>query len=149
LTEQTVLTAIAPAVHEMDRDISVSNVAAMTDQINNSPAAYFHRSSAVLVGCFAFVALVLGTAGLYALLSYTVSRRTREIGVRMALGARPRSVYQLILEEVCRLVFIGIACGTGGSLAAIKLIRGLFFGMSSWDIPTVIIVSVVLMLVSL
>jgi predicted permease len=149
LREQTVLTAIAPAVHQIDRDIAVSNIASMTEQINNSPAAYFHRSSAWLIGSFASVALVLGIVGLYGVVAYSVSQRTREIGVRMALGARPESVYRLILGEVGRLVTAGTALGIAGSLAAARLIRGLFFGMSPWDIQTVTIVSLVLILVSL
>src|SRR5262245_18482248 len=106
----------------------------MTEQINNSPAAYFHRSSAWLVGSFASGALVLGLVGPYGVVAYSVRLRTREIGVRMALGGRPRSVYRLILGEVGRLVAAGTALGIGGSLAAARLIRGLFYGMSPWDI---------------
>jgi macrolide transport system ATP-binding/permease protein len=149
IKEQTVLTAIAPTVHDIDRDISVSNVATMTAQINNSPAAYFHRSAAWLVGSFASAALVLGVVGLYGVVAYSVSQRTREIGVRMALGARPTSVYQLILGEVSGLVAAGTILGITGSLFAARLIRGLFFGMSSWDIQTITVVSAVLTVVSL
>ena len=149
LKEQAVLTAIPPTVHEIDPDISVSNVAGMRAQITNSPAAYFHRSSAWLAASFASIALVLGIVGLYGVVAYSVSHRTREIGVRMALGARPGSVYRLIFGEVSRLIAAGTVLGIGGSLSAARLIRGLFYEMKPWDIQTVTIVSTVLILSSL
>jgi len=121
----------------------------MTERIHNSPAAYLHRSSAWLVGSFASVAFVLGVVGLYGVVAYSVSHRTREIGVRMALGADPASVYRLILGEASRLVGAGTALGIGGSLAAATLIRGLFYGVRAWDVPTLAIVVAVLILAAL
>ena len=118
--------------------------ATMTARINNSPSAYLHRSSAWLVGGFAFLALVLGVVGLYGVVAYSVSQRTREIGVRMALGAQRGSVYQLIMKEASWLIGVGIVVGLVGSLGAATLIRGLLFGVSSWDGMTLIAVSVVL-----
>jgi ABC-type antimicrobial peptide transport system permease subunit len=108
----------------------------MTERIDNSPAAYLHRSSAWVVGSFAGIAFVLGVVGLYGVVAYSVSRRTREIGVRMALGAEPRSVYRLILTEAARLVGAGALLGIAGSLAAATLIRGLLYGVLPWDLPT-------------
>ncbi|MGA2599588.1 MAG: FtsX-like permease family protein [Bryobacteraceae bacterium] len=108
----------------------------MTERIDNSPAAYMHRSSAWVVGSFAGIAFVLGVVGLYGVVAYSVSRRTREIGVRMALGAEPWSVYRLILIEAARLVGAGALLGIAGSLAAATLIRGLLYGVRPWDLPT-------------
>ena len=116
----------------------------MSARINNSPAAYFHRSSAWLVGGFAFLALLLGVVGLYGVIAYSVTQRTREIGVRMALGAQRSSVYQLIMTEAAWLAVGGIAAGLVCSVGAATLIRGLLFGVRSWDAATLASVSVVL-----
>jgi ABC-type antimicrobial peptide transport system permease subunit len=118
--------------------------ATMTGRISNSPTAYLHRSSAWLVGGFAFLALVLGVVGLYGVIAYSVSRRTREIGVRMALGAQRGAVYQLIMKEAAWLIGIGIGTGLVSSVAAATLIRGLLFGVRSWDAETLATVAVLL-----
>ncbi len=135
--EKAVLPEIAAAIHKIDRDVSVYDRLTMTERIDNSPAAYLHRSSAWVVGSFAGIAFVLGVVGLYGVVAYSVSRRTREIGVRMALGAEPASVYRLILTEAARLVGAGALLGIAGSLAAAALIRGLLYGVRPWDVPTI------------
>ena len=116
----------------------------MSDRINESPAAYLHRSSAWLVGGFAALALLLGVIGLYGVIAYSVGQRTREIGVRIALGAQRRSVYELVLGEAGWLMALGTATGLVGSVGAATLMRGLLFGVSSWDVPTLAGVAVVL-----
>jgi len=121
-----------------------SGAMTMNDRINDSPSAYLHRSSAWLVGGFAVMALVLGVVGLYGVIAYSVSQRTREIGVRMALGAQPGSVYQLILKEAGWLTGFGVGLGLVSSVAAATLMRGMLFGVSSWDLPTLAAVAVVL-----
>jgi macrolide transport system ATP-binding/permease protein len=116
----------------------------MTDRINDSPSAYLHRSSAWLVGGFAVLALLLGVVGLYGVVAYSVSQRTREIGVRMALGAQRSSVYRLILAEASWLTAVGIVLGLVCSVVAATLMRGLLFGVRSWDVPTLTAVAAVL-----
>jgi macrolide transport system ATP-binding/permease protein len=96
------------------------------------------------VGGFAGMALLLGVIGLYGVIAYSVSRRTREIGVRMALGAQRRAVYELIMKEAARLTAIGIVGGLIASLGAAVLIRGLLFGVQPWDVATLVCVSAVL-----
>jgi ABC-type antimicrobial peptide transport system permease subunit len=116
----------------------------MAERINDSPSAYLHRSSAWLVGGFAAAALLLGVVGLYGVIAYSVSQRTREIGVRMALGAQRSSVYQLLLKEAAWLAGAGIAGGLVCSIVAATLIRGILFRVRSWDAATFVTVSVVL-----
>jgi predicted permease len=144
--EASLLPVLVAAVHEVDPGIGAINETTMTAKINDSQSAYLHRSAAWLVGGFASLALLLGVVGLYGVIAYSVSQRTREIGVRMALGAQRSSVYQLILKEAGWLVGVGIGVGLLCSIAAATLIRGLLFGVRSWDAPTLAAVSAVLAL---
>jgi macrolide transport system ATP-binding/permease protein len=142
--EAALLPSIVNAIHEVDPGIGTMQEMTMTGKINNSPSAYMHRSSAWLVGGFAFVALLLGVVGLYGVIAYSVGRRTREIGVRIALGAQRKSVYQLILFEAAWLTGIGILAGLFCAVGAATLIRGLLFGVRSWDAATLAAVACVL-----
>ena len=142
--EKSLLASLVTAVHEIDPGIGISDIVTMSDRINESPSAYLHRSSAWLVGGFAFLALLLGVVGLYGVIAYSVSQRTREIGVRMALGAQRSSVYQLIMKEAGWLAGLGIGVGLLCSIGAAMLIRGLLFGVQSWDFTTLASVAAVL-----
>jgi macrolide transport system ATP-binding/permease protein len=132
------------AIHQVDPSLGVRNEFVMDDRINDSPAAFLNRSSAWLVGGFAVSALLLGVIGLYGVIAYSVSQRTREIGVRMALGAQRGAVYRLILGQAGFVAAVGIVVGLGCSIPAAALLRGLLFGVQSWDVPTLIGVAVVL-----
>jgi macrolide transport system ATP-binding/permease protein len=142
--EHALLASLTAAVREADPRLLTSQPTVMTERIHDSPAAYLHRSAAWLVGSFAALALLLGIVGLYGVIAYSVSRRTREIGVRMALGAQRATVCSLILREAAWLTFIGIACGLAASIAAATLMRKLLFGIEPWDAPTLAIVAIVL-----
>ena len=143
-SESSVLPSLASAIHEIDSGIGTMNETTMTARINDSPTAYLHRSSAWLVGGFASMALLLAVVGLYGVIAYSVNQRTREIGVRMALGAQRGAVCQLIMKEAGWVAGVGIAVGLLGSIGAATLIRGLLFGVRSWDASTLIAVSGVL-----
>jgi ABC-type antimicrobial peptide transport system permease subunit len=134
--ERPLLPALAAAIHQIDPGIVTVRGMTMTGRINDSQSAYLHRSAAWLVGGFAGLALLLGVVGLYGVIAYSVSQRSREIGIRMALGAQPRSVYRLILKEAGWLTAFGVAIGAACSVAAATLMRGLLFSVSSWDGPT-------------
>jgi macrolide transport system ATP-binding/permease protein len=142
--EQSLLSTLVTAVHEVDPGIGTMDEATMADRINDSPSAYLHRSSAWLVGGFAFLALLLGVVGLYGVIAYSVGQRTREIGVRMALGAQRGSVYSLIMKEAAKLTGLGIACGLVSAIGAATLMQGLLFGVRSWDVATLFTVAAVL-----
>jgi predicted permease len=142
--EQSLLPTMVAAIHEIDPGIGTRDESTMIDRINDSPTAYMHRSSAWLVGGFAALALCLGVVGLYGVIAYSVTQRTREIGVRMALGAQRSSVYQLILREAGWLVGVGICVGLLCSIAAASLMGSLLFGVRAWDVTTLAAVAVVL-----
>jgi macrolide transport system ATP-binding/permease protein len=142
--EESVLPTLVSTIHEIDPNIGTYDEATMSQRINDSQTAYLHRSSAWLVGGFAALALLLGAVGLYGVIAYSVSQRTREIGVRMALGAQRGSVYRLILTEAGWLVAGGICIGLGCSVVAATLMGKLLFGVRAWDLSTLAAVVAVL-----
>jgi predicted permease len=142
--EQTVLPLLAATVHKVSLDAAVEEGTTMTQHIEDSQTAYLHRISAYLVGGFAALALLLGVVGLYGVIAYSVSQRTREIGVRMALGAQRGTVYKLVMSQAGRLIAAGIVIGLVCSVGASLLMRKLLFGVQAWDAPTLICVAAVL-----
>jgi macrolide transport system ATP-binding/permease protein len=142
--EKSVLPALSTTVHQIDHGIGVLDEATMIQRINESQTAYLHRSAAWLVGGFAALALLLGVVGLYGVIAYSVSQRTREIGVRMALGAQQSSVYRMVLKEAGRLTGIGIVAGLMCSIAVATLMQKLLFGVRSWDVSTLGVVAMLL-----
>ena len=138
------LPTMVSAMHRLDPGIGTADEMTLGAKMNNSPAAYLHRSAAWLVGGFAVLALVLSVIGLYGVTAYSVSQRTREIGVRMALGAERSAVSRLILGEAARLIGIGIVAGVGCSIVAAVLGKKLLFGTAAWDVSTLVTVAVVL-----
>jgi predicted permease len=148
-SEQSILPGLAAIIRQIDPAIAAYRGVTMSEKIHDSQSAYLHRSSAWLVGAFAGLALLLSVVGLYGVIAYSVSRRTREIGIRMALGARRGSVYQLILKEAGWLTAIGIIAGLVSSLAATTLMRTLLFEVRSWDVQTLSAVATILVICSL
>ena len=142
--EHSLLPALRSAIRQINPDIVPVGGATMIERINDSQSAYMHRSLAWLVGGFAGLALLLGVVGLYGVIAYSVSQRSREIGIRMALGAQTRAVYRLILKEAGWLVIVGIAIGLAASIAAATLMRDLLFGVRSWDVATLASVAAIL-----
>jgi predicted permease len=130
------LTAIRAEIRAVDPGLGMTDETTMVERIADSPSAYLHRSSAWLIGGFAALALVLSVIGLYGVVAYSVSRRSREIGLRMALGAARSSVYRMILEEAGRLAVFGVAAGFIAATALGTLVQPLLFQTSAWDLPT-------------
>jgi macrolide transport system ATP-binding/permease protein len=143
-SQDSVLSAAAASIRSFNPTLAVYDPVTMAERLHDSPSASLHRSSAWLVGGFAALALLLSIVGLYGVIAYSVSQRTREIGVRMALGAQRSAVYRLILGEASRLAVAGIAIGLLCSLAATMVLGNLLFQVRSWDIPTLVSVAIVL-----
>jgi predicted permease len=135
---------ISSAIHQIDPFIATYGVSTMDQRIRDSQPEYLHRASSWLVGTFAAVALLLSVVGLYGVVAYSVSQRTREIGVRMALGAQRGEVYQLVMKEAGWLIGTGLVAGLVGSLCAASLIRSLLFGTRPWDAATLASVALAL-----
>jgi predicted permease len=147
--ERSILPLLAATIHQLNGDVGVEQGSTMSDVINDSETAYLHRTTAYLVGGFAALALVLSAVGLYGVIAYSVSRRTREIGVRMALGAHRSSVHRMVLRDASRLAAIGIASGLICSFGAARLLRGVLFGVRPWDLSTLMGVVTVLSIAAL
>ena len=133
--------ALENAVHEVDPGILLFQMQTMEDLIAQSPAAVLHRYPTWLVSVFALSALLLGVVGLYGVVSYSVSQRTGEIGVRMALGASRGNVLKLIFGSGVRLAAMGIVTGVGGAVATGYLLRSVLFDVQPWDVTTLLVVA--------
>jgi macrolide transport system ATP-binding/permease protein len=143
------LPSVVKTLHQIDANISVSDEETMNAQIDATQAALLHRFSAWLIGGFAVAALLLGVVGLYGVIAYSVSQRTREIGVRIALGAQRNAVYALILRQAGWLTMIGLAIGILCSFETSRLMRSLLFGVQTWDAMTLGCVAALLAFASL
>lgn len=138
--------ALAPAVseevHKYDSGLPVTHVMTLDNLLSESVAS--RRLSTFLLGLFAGLALLLATLGVYGVMSYAVRLRMNEIGVRIALGAQPRKIWRLIMGDGARLVLVGIALGTAGSLALTQLLSTLLYQVTPADPITIAGVSMVL-----
>ncbi len=123
--------SITQAVHSLDADEAVSSVATMDQIVSDSIA--LRRLAMTLLAFFAGLALILACVGIYGLVSYSVAQRTREIGVRVALGALPRNVLGLVLKHGAFLAVGGVAAGALVSLSLTRLVASLLFGVSAFD----------------
>ena len=134
--EKAFVPELVKTLRAINPSLGVYGEITMEQQIDQSPTAVMHQLSAYLVGGFAVLALVLGVVGLYGVVAYSVSQRTREIGVRMALGAQRGAVHRLILKEAGLLAGIGIAVGLGLSIGASAAMKSVLFGVRAWDVST-------------
>ena len=134
--------AIRRSVAEIDRDLPVSTVAKLADLLDASVAQPRFRT--YLLALFAAIALLLAATGIFGVISYSVARRTREIGIRMALGASRSTVLGLILRETMSLTLIGFGVGVPCALVTSRLLRQLLFQVNAYDPLTLCAVAVLL-----
>ena len=123
--------AIRAAVYELDRNLPVSDVATLANSIAHSTSS--RRFSTTLLGIFALLALALTSVGIYGVVSYSVTRRTHEIGVRIALGAARGRIAAMVVGRALLLGALGVAIGIAGSLALMRLLRSTLYGVSATD----------------
>jgi predicted lysophospholipase L1 biosynthesis ABC-type transport system permease subunit len=135
-SDASILSALARAVAHAAPGAVVDQPQMMQEKIQETPASYLHRSAAWLTSAFAAIAALLACAGLYGTISYSVAQRTREIAVRLAIGAPIRSIYQLVFAEGLKLAAWGAALGVLGSLLVASALRSMLFGVKPWDAYT-------------
>jgi putative ABC transport system permease protein len=146
--DPTTLThAVETAVHDLDRDLPVYSVRTMDDLVNASIAR--QRMAVIIFVTFAGIALVLAAIGLYGVISHSVTERTHEIGVRMALGAERRHVLALVVRQGLTMAVVGTAIGMAGALALARTIQSLLYGVSATDPATFASVAAGLLTVAL
>ncbi|HEY6391862.1 MAG TPA: ABC transporter permease [Bryobacteraceae bacterium] len=142
----SLLSAVRREVQALDRNLPIYRPATMEERLSDSLART--RFSTTLLSVFAGLALLLASIGIYGVISYTVSQRAREIGIRMALGARPGDAVRLIVRQGAAPVAVGIAAGFVGSLIATRALSTLLFGVSATDPLTFLVLSLFLAVVA-
>ncbi|HEY0763616.1 MAG TPA: ABC transporter permease [Pyrinomonadaceae bacterium] len=142
---KTLTAAITRRVHEIDKDVPLGEIATLDDILARETSS--RRFNAVLFSIFAALALVLAVTGVYGVLSYSVSQRTHEVGIRMALGAGTRDVLRLFVGQGMKLVLLGLVIGLGGAFVLTRLMSSLLFGVSTTDAVTFVAVGVGLTIV--
>src|SRR5262245_7136473 len=143
----SLVSTVKEAVRSLDRDVPFSQVATMEQLLAKSVAP--RRLNLALLAVFAVIALALAVAGIYGVMSYTVTTRTREIGVRVALGAQLSDVIKLVVVQGLKPALAGVAIGLTASFALTRLMTKLLYGVSATDPLTFITVTVLLIVVAL
>ena len=138
--------SVKQEVARVDKDVPVTRVRAMSEILASSFAG--RQFTLALLAAFAAVALVLAGVGIYGVMAYAVSRRTREIGLRMALGARAQDVARLVMGQTLTVTLAGVAAGLAGALALRRLVASMLFGVGAGDPVTLIAVAALLALVA-
>jgi putative ABC transport system permease protein len=138
--------ALRAALAELDPDIPLADVQTMEEALGAWAAE--RRLTMLLVAGFALLALILGAVGVYGVMAHLVVQRTREIGIRIALGALPREILGLVLSQGAWVAGLGIAAGLAGALAATRLLAGLLFGVGPTDPATLMATATALAIVA-
>ena len=139
--------AVRKEIRSLEQDVPITGFRSMEQVVERSLST--PRFYLVLVLCFATLALALAAAGLYAAISYSVSQRTHEMGIRMALGARPGDLLKLILGQGMTLTAIGVAVGIAGALMLTRFLTKLLYGVSATDPSTFAMLSFFVLAVAL
>jgi putative ABC transport system permease protein len=125
--------SLRTSLRDLDPQLVVSAAATLDAMIANSGPMFLRRFPAILIGCFAGLAMILSAVGIYGVIAYSVAQRTREIGIRMALGARRADILRQIIWFGMRMTFVGVAVGFAGALALTRVLGSLLFQVKSTD----------------
>jgi ABC-type antimicrobial peptide transport system permease subunit len=139
--------AVRRELQQMDRSMVIFNIGSMSDRVSQQVAQ--SRFTSWLTGVFSGTALLLAMIGIYGVMSYTVTRRTQEIGVRMALGATASEVLSMVVRQGMTLILVGLVIGLGLAIGLTRLLSTLLFGVTATDPITYAAVAVVLVIVAL
>ncbi len=143
----TIVAAVRNEAQSLEKNLPVGNPVRMSESVANS--LYAARMGAILLTVFGGLALLLASIGLYGVMSFAVSRRTRELGIRMALGARPGDVFILVLRQGMSLIVAGIVLGLAVAAMVTRLLASFLYGVSTTDTVTFAAIPVVLTLIAL
>ena len=141
------VSAVTSAIHQVGPDLPVVDVMSMNDVTTQSVSS--QRFNMLLLACFAGLALVLAAVGIYSVLSYTVRRRVREIGIRIALGASRQEVVRMILTDGLKPILLGVALGLAAALALSRVVSSLIYGVRATDPLTFAAVALLLLMVGI
>ena len=142
MSQASLMTTLRRAIDEIDKDVPFYRMRTLPDYLSQSIAQ--PRLNAMLVGLFALIALLLAAAGIFGVMSYSVTQRTQEIGIRLALGAQRYDVLRLVVGQGMRFVAVGLLLGLIGVFACTRLLQSLLFGVGATDLPTMLVITIIL-----
>jgi putative ABC transport system permease protein len=142
MSQSALMTTLRRAPDQIDKDVPVYRMRTLPDYLSQSIAQ--PRLNAMLVGLFALIALLLAAAGIFGVMSYSVTQRTQEIGIRLALGAQRYDVLRLVVGQGMRFVAVGLLLGLIGVFACTRLLQSLLFGVGATDLPTMLVITIIL-----
>jgi putative ABC transport system permease protein len=139
---QSVIGALRSQFQQLDANLPVYSVRTMTEHM--ALPLFPARVAAMLLGSFGVLALILAAIGIFGVMSYSVSQRTREIGIRMALGANSGGILKLVVGHGLKLIVLGMGIGLAGAFAGTRLMSSLLYGLSATDSATFVVIALLL-----
>lgn len=144
---QSLRSAVVKTVHELNPELPVFNITTLKSSMRMG--SIFERVAGTFAGVSGLLSLLLATVGIYGVVAYRTRQRTREIGIRMAMGAKPGDILRMVLKQGSRLAVAGLAVGLLLTIALTRFLRSMLFGVSELDIPTITVVSILLCAVTM
>ena len=144
---QSFVSSLEKTVHELNPELPLFGITTLKSSMRLG--SLFERIAGTFSSAFGLLSLLLAAVGIYGVVSYTTRQRTREIGIRMVMGAKPIDIFRMVLKQGLRLTVAGLAVGLLLSTILTRFIRSMLFGVSEMDIPTITIVSILLIVVTM